>query len=164
MATYVIFDGDEDQWAYQFVRGWDANPNIPFRFINAHDLDNMTSRAQSEDYVKGRLRERMKQSTSVIVLIGESTRRLFKFVRWELELALNLDLPIIAVNLNESRQQDENCPAIIRDRCVVHVPFKLRAIEHALKHWPSEYSGLSAMARSQGARRYTPDQYRAWGV
>lgn len=60
----------------------------------------MTSRAQNEDYVKSKLRDRMRQSTAVMVLIGNSTKNLFRFVRWELELALTLGLPIIAVNLN----------------------------------------------------------------
>lgn len=164
MTTYVIFDGDKDQWAYRFVRGWHANPNIPFQFIDAHDLDTMTSRAQSEEYVKSRLRERMRQSTAVIVLIGESTRDLYRFVRWELELAQSLGLPIIAVNLSDSRGQDGYCPPIIRDTCVVHVPFKLKPIEHALRHWPAEYRGFSAFERQQGWRHYNDAQYRNWGL
>lgn len=162
MATYVIFDGDKDQWAYRFVRGWHSNPNIPFQFIDAHDLDNMTSRAQSEEYVKNKLRERMMQSSVAMVLIGEATKNLYRFVRWEMELALSLDLPIIAVNLNGSRQQDTSCPPIIRDRCVVHVPFKLKPIEHALRYWPSEYRGLNSAERAMGARFYSADKYTAW--
>ena len=101
MSTYVIFDGDNDQWAYRYIRGWDANPNIPFSFYDSHDLDGMTASAQNEAYVKGKLRERMKKSDSVLVLIGETTRHLYKFVRWEIELALELDLPVVAVNLNK---------------------------------------------------------------
>lgn len=164
MTSYVIFDGDKDQWAYRFVRGWHANPNIPFEFIDAHDLDTMTSRAQSEEYVKSRLRERMRQSTSVLMLIGESTKNLYRFVRWEIELAQALDLPIIAVNLNESRGQDAYCPPIIRDRCVVHVPFKLKAIEHAVRYWPAEYHGLSTSERQGGWRQYNDAQYKSWGI
>jgi hypothetical protein len=164
MATYVIFDADEDQWAYRFVRGWHSNPNIPFQFVDAHDLDNMTYRARSEEYVKGKLRERMLLSSVAMVLIGKSTKNLYRFVRWEMELALSLDLPIIAVNLNESREQDALCPAIIRDKCVAHVPFKLKPIEHALRHWPSEYRGLSSTERARGARHYSIDRYKEWGI
>ncbi|TGU26476.1 TIR domain-containing protein, partial [Mesorhizobium sp. M4B.F.Ca.ET.150.01.1.1] len=101
--TYVIFDGDEDAWAYRFMKGWNASENVSFEFANAHDLDNMTSRAQDEDYVKRNLRNRMNGSSQVLVLIGEKTKNLFRFVRWEMELALDLGLPIIAANLNGSR-------------------------------------------------------------
>jgi hypothetical protein len=163
VATYTIFDGDNDKWAYGHMKGWAALPNVPFTFENAHDLDTMTARAQGEEYVKRNLRARMQQSTAVIVLIGDSTKNLYKFVRWELDLALDLDLPIIAVNLNGSRVQDELCPPIIRDKCVVHVPFKLKPIKHALSYWPAEYHGMSSSQRAGGARHYSNDQYQSWG-
>ncbi|ANL74068.1 TIR domain-containing protein [Rhizobium phaseoli] len=162
--SYVIFDGDEDKWAYAFMKGWNANERMDFSFDNAHDLDNMTSRAQGEDYVKRNLKARMMKSSSAIVLIGEKTKNLYKFVRWELELALGLGLPIIAANLNESRAQDERCPPIIRDKCVVHIPFKMRAIKHALDYWPDEFRGMSATERSKGWRQYSPEQYKGLGL
>ncbi|UCI32123.1 TIR domain-containing protein [Mesorhizobium sp. B4-1-4] len=158
--TYVVFDGDTDGWAYRYMRGWRANERIDFNFLDAHDLDSMTSRAQSEDYVKRNLKERMRQSSAVIVLIGEKTKNLYRFVRWELEFALDLDLPIVAANLNESREQDTNCPSIIRDQCVLHVLFKMRAIRFALDNWPDEYRRMSQAHRSEGARHYNSDIYK----
>jgi hypothetical protein len=62
--SYVIFDGDEDKWAYTRMKGWNALENIDFEFGDAHDLDTMTSRAQGEEYVKSRLAsewERLRQ-------------------------------------------------------------------------------------------------------
>jgi hypothetical protein len=50
-AAYIIFDGDNDKWAYAYMNGWKANKNIDFEYQDAHDLDNMTSRAQGEQYV-----------------------------------------------------------------------------------------------------------------
>jgi hypothetical protein len=143
--AYVVFDGDNDKWAYGYLNGWKANKNIDFDYQNAHDLDSMTGRAQSEEYVKSKLRERMKKSSAVIVLIGEKTKNLYKYVRWELELALELGLPIIAANLNKKNGQDaELCPAIIRNKAsVVHVPYTLKAIKHAMNNFPVFYHGLS---------------------
>lgn len=162
--SYVIFDGDNDGWAYHFMRGWKANERINFNFIDAHDLDTMTSRALSEDYVKRNLEGRMRQSSAVIALIGEKTKNLYRFVRWELELALELKRPIIAANLNESRYQDANCPPIIRDQCVVHVPFKMRAIRFALDNWPDEYRRLTAVDKQGGARHYGSHVYTNIGL
>jgi hypothetical protein len=155
-AAYVIFDGDNDKWAYAYMNGWKANKNIDFTYENAHDLDNMTGRAQDEQYVKSKLRERMKKSTAVVVLVGEKTKNLYKYVRWELELALELGLPIIAANLNDKNRQDSNlCPALIRDNgAVVHIPYKLDALKHAMAHWPAEFARMSASERSGGARHY----------
>ncbi len=149
-AAYVIFDGDNDKWAYAYMKGWKENRNIDFSYQDAHDLDNMTSRAQDEQYVKSNLRERMKQSTAVIVLVGEKTKNLYKYVKWELELALELGLPIIAANLNKTNGQDnDRCPATIRDKaCVVHIPYTLEAIKHAMSDFATFFRGLSKEQKS----------------
>mgnify|MGYP000606112784 CR=1 FL=1 len=42
----------------------------------------------------------MANSKVFVLLIGESTKNLTKFVKWEIELAIKKELPIICVNLN----------------------------------------------------------------
>ncbi|MGR3578257.1 MAG: TIR domain-containing protein, partial [Sagittula sp.] len=149
--------GDNDGWAYRYMNGWKANRNIDFSYQNAHDLDTMTSRAQNEQYVKSKLKERMMQSAAVVVLVGEKTKNLYKFVRWELELALALGLPIIAANLNKKNGQDDaQCPAIIRDKgCVVHIPYTLEALKFTMANWPIEFRRLSKAEINGGWRYYS---------
>jgi hypothetical protein len=163
-ATYVIFDGDEDGWAYRYMRGWRANERVEFDFRDAHDVQQLTPRAQDETYIKSVLRTRMNSTSQVLVLIGEKTKNLYRYVRWELELALEKCLPIVSANLNDSRYQDERCPAIIRDKCVLHVPFKMKAIKHALDSWPTRYRGLSAAELTKGWRYYSNDVYAKLGI
>ena len=100
MTTYVAFDGDKDIWAYGYMKGWSENKRIDFELLDAHDFDNMTARAQGEYYVKGKLRERMNKSKAFVLLVGESTKHLHKYVGWEIDLAVELGLPIVVVNLN----------------------------------------------------------------
>tara|TARA_B100000678_G_scaffold277321_1_gene270969 strand:+ start:778 stop:1293 length:516 start_codon:yes stop_codon:yes gene_type:complete len=164
-STYVIFDGDHDMWAYGYMKGWRASEHLDFDFNDAHDLDTMTNRARGEEYVKARLRERMKKSSAAIVLIGESTRNLYKFVRWEIDLAKSLDIPLIGVNLNGKRRMNLNTtPPILRDTCAVYTSFKMKIIKFALDHWPSEYAGLSAADRAAGDRYYVDDVYQRLGL
>lgn len=152
-AAYVVFDGDNDKWAYAYMNGWKANKNIDFDYQDAHDLDNMTARAQGEQYVKSKLRERMNKSTAVVVLVGEKTKNLYKYVRWELELALEIGLPIIVANLNKSNGQDNDlCPAIIRDKaCTVHIPYTLEALKHAMSNFPGFYHGLTMQQKAENS-------------
>jgi hypothetical protein len=118
--TYVIFDADNDMWAYAYMKGWKSNENLEFDFYDAHGLRPLTDRA-SDETVYRRLRERFSNAKQVIVLVGEKTKALRKFVRWELEIALDLGLPIIAVNLNDARAIDiDRCPPIVRSEYVVH--------------------------------------------
>lgn len=157
--TYIIFDGDNDKWAYARMKGWKALEHIDFDFENAHDEYTLTSNASNEDYIKGKLRKRFQNASQVIVLIGESTKNLYKYVRWELEVAQNMNIPIIAVNLNGNRKQNNNtCPPIIRDNYVVHIPFKMKIIKYAMDNFHSEFKKRTTNI-SIGGRCYSESVY-----
>lgn len=160
--TYVIFDGDSDMWAYAYMKGWKQNENIEFDFQDAHDLNVITDRA-AEDTVKRKLRERFSAAKQVVVLIGEQTKNLYKFVRWEMEVAQDLDLPIVAVNLNKMRSYDADlCPAILCDKYVVHVSFNAKIIQYALDNFPDEYARRDPYAK--GNRSYNENVYKRLGL
>jgi hypothetical protein len=163
VATYVIFDGDKDRYAYAFMRGWKVNERVEFDFRDAHDLGAMTGRAQDEAYVKSELRKRMEASKQVVVLVGESTKNLRKFVGWEIDLAVSLGLPIIVVNLNEKRQMDsERCPVPLRTGYIVHVAYKRAIIKHALENFPSEFAQHDR--NLTGHRNYGDELYQRLGL
>lgn len=160
--TYVIFDGDTDMWAYGYMKGWKSNENVNFNFHDAHELNVITDRA-SEETAKRKLRERFSSAKQVIVLIGENTKNLYKFVRWEMEIALALNIPIIAVNLNGSRTYDsDRCPPIISNEYVVHVSYNAKIIQYALDNFPAEYEQRDPKAGGQ--RHYSADDYKRLGL
>ena len=133
--TYVCFDADTDMRYYNLMRAWKENEDIAFNFHNAHDLNNLRD-GSSEETIKGKLRERLQNTKMFVVLIGESTKNLYKFVRWEIEYAIENDIPIVAVNLNGLRRHDNNlCPPILRDELSIHIPFKQKIIDYALNNW-----------------------------
>lgn len=137
--TYICFDADVDMNYYKTLKMWKANENFDFDFYNAHEL-NRIMHFSSEVTIKRKLRERLVNTKVLIVLIGEKTKNLYKFVRWEIEQALNLDIPIIAVNLNKKNGIDLNrCPAILRDKVVMHIPYKKEAFIYAMNHWVNYY-------------------------
>lgn len=161
--TYVIFDGDQDMWAYTYMKGWKANQNIDFNFHDAHDIFPLTGRAVNENYIKGKLRERFKTAKQVIVIIGDSTKNLHRYVRWEIEVALSLNLPIIAVNLNNLRQQDrQRVPPILRDEYSVHIAFRAKIIKYALDNFPSEFNNRKR--GEKGSRYYSDKIYKDLGL
>lgn len=148
--TYVCFDADVDMGYYNTLRMWKANKHIDFDLFNAHDI-NEIRQGSNEDTIKGKLRERLLNTKLLIVLIGEKTKNLYKYVRWEIEQAQGLDIPIIAVNLNNKNGIDlERCPAILRDKPAVHIPFKKDCLVHAMNNWPGYYS----TAKKEGGTSY----------
>ena len=161
-TTYIIFDGDKDRWAYARMKGWKALENIDFDFRDAHDLKDIREWSQP-DTVRRTLRQRFSTAGQVIVLIGEETKTHHRFVRWEIDTALDIDLPIIAVNLNNLRQMDPDlCPPILRDKYAVHVSYQLKIIKYALDNFPSEYRRRDPSAK--GPRVYDDTVYRSLGL
>lgn len=144
------------------MKGWKSLENIEFDFKDAHDLKTIRDWSQP-DTVRRTLRERFGTACQVVVLIGEETKSHHRFVRWEMEVSLDLDLPIIAVNLNGTRGIDyELCPPIIRNKYVVHVPFKMRIIKYALDSFPTEYHNRGNAGN--GPRDYPDSVYESLGL
>lgn len=161
-TTYIIFDGDKDRWAYARMRGWKALENIDFDFRDAHDLKRIRD-TSLPDTVRRTLRQRFSTARQAIVLIGDETKHHHRFVRWEMEVALGLDLPIIAVNLNNMGEMDEDlCPPILRREFVVHIPFKLKIIKYALDDFPSFYHRRDP--DEKGPLVYPDSLYRQLGL
>ena len=161
--TYVCFDADNDIHYYRLMLAWKQSDNTHFQFYNAHNLNRLLP-ISSEETIKRKLRERLRNTKIFIVLIGQSTQYLYKFVRWEMEQALELDIPIVAVNLNGKRRKDKDrCPLIIRDELVVHVSFNARIIQYALENWATKHYNLKLTGQS-GAYYYPLNVYKKLGL
>ena len=161
--TYVCVDGDNDLHYYYLMCAWKQNDGMTFNFYNAHDL-NTARDTSEEESIKRQLRQRLLNSKVLVVLIGAQTQYLYKFVRWEMEQALSLDMPIIGVNLNGLRQQDTNrCPPIIRDELAVHISFNASILQTALENWPSHHIAYKSQGK-KGPFYYIPSVYASLGL
>lgn len=161
--TYVCFDGDTDMHYYRLMQAWHQNDRSPFSFYNAHDLN--TSRDTSQEAsIKQQLRTRLLNSKVFVVLIGERTRYLTKFVKWEMEQAIGLDLPIIGVNLNGRRAMDQTrCPPTIREELAIYVSYNAAIMQHALESWPTLHLSYRRQGES-GPYYYVADVYQRLGL
>lgn len=161
--TYVCFDGDNDIHYYQLMKAWKKNDGIDFNFNDAHDL-NTALDSSSEETIKRRLRERFASSKAFMVIIGDKTRYLTKFVKWEMEVALLLELPIIGVNINNLRSMDsEKCPPTIKDKLAIYVSFNAKIIQYALDKWPESHYQYLKQGES-GPYYYKDTVYKDLGL
>ena len=161
--VYVSFDGDNDIHYYWLMRAWKQNDNTSFNFYDAHDLNTARDSSQEES-IKRQLKVRFQNSKIFVILIGNSTRYLYKFVRWEMEQALALNLPIIGVNLNGLRYQDtERCPPIIRDKLGIHISYNVAILQYALENWPASHYSLTSQGKS-GPYYYNQNHYAVLGL
>lgn len=160
--VYVSFDADSDMNYYRLLEAWNANENFEFTFYNAHNVNNIYDK--SEDSIKAGLQERFRNTKVFVILVGEHTRYLYKYVRWEAEQAIKRDIPIIVVNLNGKRNIDrELCPPVLREALAIHIPFKEKILTHALNTWPDD-DYKYRKAGETGPYRYKQSLYQELGL
>lgn len=161
--TYVGLDFDTDKSYYRLMQAWKQNDDNDFNFHNAHDITDIREWS-SEEAKKRSLRERMQNSKLFMLLVGEKTRNCITYVRWEIDQALKMGLPIIAVNLNKMRGMDDNlCPAILRPELAIHIPFNRSIMTYAMDNWPARHA-VHDQASDTGAYSYKESVYTNLGL
>ena len=160
--VYVSMDADNDLHYYYLMKAWKQSDYTSFNFYDAHDINTILDK--SEESIKKGLQERFRNTKVFVLLVGEHTRYLYKYVRWEIEEALKRGLPCIVVNLNGKRCLDsERCPAIIRDELAIHVSFNAKILQYALDNWPSTFE-IKLKNGQIGAYYYTEEIYEKLGL
>ena len=155
---YACFDGDNDIHYYRLMQAWHKNEKFDFTFQNAHEITQARD-SSSEQTIKRSLRTRLNASDVFIVLVGKNTQNLYKYVRWEIEVAIDMELPIIVVNLdNKTSINLDLCPPILRNHLAVHVSYGPKIINYAIKQWPSEQNHLKSN-KITGPRKYSSSIY-----
>ncbi|MBN1969624.1 MAG: TIR domain-containing protein [Candidatus Delongbacteria bacterium] len=161
--TYVAFDADNDIRYYRLMQAWKQSDYSSFDFYDAHDLNNIRTWS-SEETIKNKLQERLRNTKVFVLLVGSQTRFHYKFVRWEIEQALKRNLPIVVINLNGSRSIDnENCPPILRNELALHVSFNSKIIEKALTAWETLHYNYQRQGKT-GDFYYEPSVYQSLGL
>lgn len=160
--VYVSMDADNDLHYYYLMKAWKQNDYSSFNFYDAHDINTILDK--SEASIKRGLQERFRNTKVFVLLVGEHTRYLYKYVRWEIQEALNRELPCIVVNLNGKRSMDsQRCPAIIRDKLAVHISYNAKILQHALENWPVFYENAKREGKT-GAYYYADEVYEKLGL
>ena len=134
-----------------------------FEFYDAHDINSARDSSQEES-IKKQLSERLNNSRFFVLLVGDSTRYLYKFVKWEIEQAIAKAIPIIVINLNGKKHLDKDkCPAILHTQTAIHISFNQKIIEYALTNWVNQLEKLKSEIKS-GPFYYNDDTYKSLGL
>lgn len=161
--TYVAFDGDSDIRSYWLMKAWKQNDSTDFNFHDAHDLRQARD-TSSEETIKRSLRGRMNNSKVFILLVGQNTKNLYRYVRWEIELALSMNLPIIVVNLSQKRGYDDFlCPPILHNALAVHISYSPKILQFALEAWGTWHFEHKRNGKT-GPFHYNPEIYTSLGI
>lgn len=160
--VYVSMDADNDLRYYYLMKAWKQNDNTEFNFYDAHDLNNITDK--SEASIKAGLQERFRNTKVFVLLVGQHTKYLYKYVRWEIEQAIKREIPCIVVNLNGKRYcDDELCPSLMKNNLAVHICFNSKILQYALENWPESDRSYRSQGES-GGYYYKDSVYEKMGL
>jgi len=138
---------------YELMGAWRTNTHIDFNFADCQL--NMALDSESEDYIKRKCRERIDMAGTFALLIGQDTRSKHKYVRWEIQVAMEKGCKLIGINLDGSRSLNPDlCPPILKNVGAVFVPFSPAIIQHALTHPTNS---------ERGDYHYAPEIYKKLG-
>ena len=131
--TFVGFSSTDIHY-YRLMLAWKNNEHIDFDFTNCQLGQEINS--HDEAYIKRKCRERIGMAGTFVVLIDNDTRSKHKYVRWEMEVALEKGCRIIGVNLDGSRQMNSlTCPPIIQNVGAIFIPFSPKIVAYALQNF-----------------------------
>ncbi|RJT25382.1 hypothetical protein D5I55_08190 [Chakrabartia godavariana] len=150
-GTYIAFhaEGKTDPTAsdikyYRMLKAWHQNDDIEFKFVNSHDKVAAVRDASTAQTIMRSLRERLKNSKNMILIIGKTTRMDTDFVPYEIEYGVDTcGLPIICVYTDYSSILNPNShrkewPRALAERIdakavhAIHIPFKQKVIDTAI--------------------------------
>ena len=142
---YVAYDGKNDSVFFKQMIKWQQSNNQPFEFFDAFDLSLEIEKIKEidrfkEENLKKMLQDRMSEAKVCLLIVSKTTKSYRKFIRWQIEYAINKDMPIIALNVNGIRSVDyDRCPTVLKKNLSLHITFQPEIVEYALDRWPESH-------------------------
>ena len=156
-GIYIAFaaDGQTDPTKsdikyYNILKGWSSMNNKEFKFINSHDKVSAVRDTSKADTIKRSLRERLNNSKSMLLFVGNTTRFDDDFVPYEINYAIkNCKLPIIVCYVGERNPIVDSIPTRLKklwpvalkdamennEVKTIHIPFREKIIEQAINQF-----------------------------
>ncbi len=176
-GTYVAFhaEGTSDPTAsdmkyYNTLKAWHANDGIEFRINDSHQKTYSVRDSSQKSTLRERLKERLRLSRNMLLIIGNTTRLDTDNVPFEIEYAVDeCRIPIIAAYTDycpilEPHKFRPLWPDALAKRidnktaAVIHIPFRKDPINAAISQFSHDNLPSGSLVK------YVDDAYRKWGL
>jgi Thoeris protein ThsB, TIR-like domain len=175
-GTYVAFHAEgtsdptkSDFKYYAMLKAWAEHKEIDFSIIDSHEKTAVRD-SSTRETLKKRLRERLRNSKHLLLIIGKTTKNDKDWVPEEISYAVDeCEIPIIAAYTNydyivKPSVHENEWPPALKERIdngtarVIHIPFKKEPIKDAIGQFDMN-------KKPQGALTYyTHETYKKWGL
>ena len=153
-GTYIAFHAegtniptDSDMKYYNLLKAWTAKGDDDFTLINSHDKTHAVRDTSLKITLQNRLRERLRNSKHLLLIVGETTKNDKDWVPHEIEYAVDIcDIPIIVAYtgveyLVDPKKYSNLWPIALKERIengkasCIHIPFKKEPLKDAISQF-----------------------------
>lgn len=176
-GTYVAFHAnntseptESDMKYYNLLKAWDSNEDFDFHFVDSHDKAGAVRDSSKKATLEATLKERLRNSKNMILVIGETTKEDTDWVPMEISYAIDqVEIPIIAAYpkydyILAPDQLSGMWPYTLKTRIenkkahVIHIPFRQKAIMDAISQFAHD-----KYPNNGGLGYYSAETYQNWG-
>ena len=177
-GTYVAFHAegtnvpiDTDFKYYNLLKAWTEKTDDDFSMIDSHEKGSAVRDSSKKQTLELRLKDRLKNSKNMILIIGDTTKNDKDWVPMEIEYAVDTcDIPIIAVYpgreyILSTKELTALWPKALKDRIesgtasVIHIPFKKEPIKDAISQFDHKNK-----PKGKGLGVYSEEAYKNFGI
>lgn len=150
-GTYIAFHADgtnvpteSDIKYYNLIKAWTAKKDDDFSIVNSHDKNAAVRDSSKKKTLETRLKERLKNSKNMVLIIGDTTKNDKDWVPMEIEYAVDVcKIPLIIAYTGYNTVKAPNklrilWPKSLKDRIdngtlsAIHIPFKKEPLKDAI--------------------------------
>lgn len=176
-GTYVAFHAnntpdpaESDMKYYQLLNAWKVRDEEgDFHFVDSHEKTNARDEI-AKSTLREHLRERLRNSKNMILIIGQTTRLDNDWVPFEINYAIDsCQIPIIAaypgfLNITDPAKLANLWPPALNFRIAsgaakaIHIPFKKEPLIDAVGQFDFDHMPKSSLSY------YNLEVYEKWGL
>lgn len=179
-GSYVAFHangtnipgGKSDIDYYNLLKAWSAKTSDDFTMCNSHEKTAAVRDTSSSERLMSVLRERLKNSKNMVLIIGTTTKLDDDWIPFEISEAVDkFKIPIIAtytnisVPIRDPSLYKSRWPVALATRIsagtasVIHIPFKKAALLDAIGQF-----NPNKLPKRNGLSIYSDAAYREFGI
>lgn len=156
-GTYVAFAADggtnittSDIRFYNILKAWNLLKSKEFRLINSHEKSSRLRSGSQEETIKRTLRERLNNSSKLLLLVSDRTKLDDDFVPYEIKYAIETcKIPVIVCYVNHKQRISTTLPQNLKNLWpaelkkqidnnnvkTIHIPFRERILYRAINDY-----------------------------
>lgn len=136
---YVAMDASKDIKYYEEFKLMLRNNGVKHNIFDGIDYYKEFDKTP-DDVLKFKIQKNLERADVIVVLLSKTLKSMRKFSKWQIEHAVNIGKPIIAVNPNRIRSVDYDvCPTILKSHLSLHIPYDAVVFELAVMNWPKSH-------------------------